>query len=104
MKKGDITIILSVLVIIAASFCALRFFGSAGKTVKISQNNTPIYELSLSEDKEIALSGNTVEIRNGSVRVISADCKNQICVNHKPISKKGESIVCLPNEVIIEIE
>ncbi|MBR7133913.1 MAG: NusG domain II-containing protein [Clostridia bacterium] len=104
MKKGDIAVILSVLAVTAAAFCIIRFTGVRGTTVKISQNNTTLYELSLFEDKKIALSGNTVEIKNGAVSVISADCKNQICVNHKAISKKGESIACLPNKVIVEIE
>mgnify|MGYP003504268919 CR=1 FL=1 len=30
--------------------------------------------------------------------------KNQVCVNSGKISKKGESIVCLPNKVTVEIE
>ena len=52
----------------------------------------------------IELTGNTVEIKDGAVAVTNADCKNQICVNHAAITKKGESIICLPNKVIAEIE
>ena len=33
----------------------------------------------------------------------SADCPNQICVHHGAISHTGETIVCLPNRVVIEI-
>jgi len=33
----------------------------------------------------------------------SADCPNQICVHHSSISHKGETIICLPNRVVIEI-
>ena len=32
-----------------------------------------------------------------------ADCPDQICVRHKAISKSGESIVCLPHKVVVEI-
>ena len=32
-----------------------------------------------------------------------ANCKDLICVKHKPISKNGESIICLPNQVYIEV-
>ena len=32
-----------------------------------------------------------------------SNCKNQICVNTGEISDKGETIVCLPNYVIVEI-
>ena len=42
-------------------------------------------------------------IKDGEAYMQEADCPNQICVHHSPISHKGESIVCLPNRVIIEI-
>ena len=33
----------------------------------------------------------------------SADCPDQICVRQKAISKEGESIICLPNKVVVSI-
>lgn len=47
---------------------------------------------------------NIVEIKNGSVSVSEASCKNQVCVRHGSISRAGESIVCLPNRLVITIE
>ena len=35
--------------------------------------------------------------------MIEADCPDLICVHHKPISRQGESIVCLPHKVIVEV-
>ena len=32
-----------------------------------------------------------------------SDCRNQICVNDGSISQTNQSIVCLPNRVVIEI-
>ena len=32
-----------------------------------------------------------------------ANCRDQICVRHKAISKNGESIICLPHSVYIEV-
>lgn len=104
MKKGDFIVIVSVL-LIAVTFAILFWFsGTAGKTVVISQNNRIVYKAALNTDKTVDLGTNTVSIEGGSVRVTQADCENQICVNHKSISKKGESIVCLPNKVIVEIK
>lgn len=80
------------------------FSPKSGKTVTVKENNKTVYSGSLYENKMVKLAGNTVEIKNGKVRVSSADCKNQICVNHKPISKKGESIICLPTKVLAEVE
>ncbi len=42
-------------------------------------------------------------IKEGEAYMQEADCPNQICVHHSPVSHKGETIVCLPNRVIIEI-
>lgn len=47
---------------------------------------------------------NIVIIESGSVSVSEASCKNQVCVRHGSISHPGESIVCLPNRLIVSIE
>ncbi len=39
----------------------------------------------------------------GKVRMDSADCKDQICVHHKPVSGSRESIICLPHKLVVEI-
>ena len=70
----------------------------------IMENNEVIYTLPLGEDKTVKLKGNTIEIKDGTVDVIWADCKNQVCVNHRKIEKKGEIIICLPNKVSVEIK
>lgn len=43
-------------------------------------------------------------IDDGAAYMESADCPNQICVHHNPVSHKGETIVCLPNRIIVEID
>ena len=50
-----------------------------------------------------ALNGLTMEIQDGEVSMRKADCPDQICKNHKPICKSGETIVCLPHKAVIEI-
>ena len=32
-----------------------------------------------------------------------ANCKDKICVNHNKINKNNESIICLPNKVIVTV-
>lgn len=46
---------------------------------------------------------NLLCITAGSVRMESADCRDQICVHHKPISGSRESIICLPHKLVVEI-
>ena len=46
---------------------------------------------------------NVVRIADGAVEVTEADCSNQICVKHDPISQAGEQIVCLPHGMVVEV-
>ena len=47
---------------------------------------------------------NIVTIADGKVSVTEATCKNQVCVHHGEISMAGESIVCLPNRMVVRID
>lgn len=46
---------------------------------------------------------NLFSVTEGIVAMESADCRDQICVRHKPISAAGESVICLPHRLVIEI-
>lgn len=103
LKKGDIVIIAAALILAVLSAVLIGVFSASGKTVTVKQDNKVVYEGSLFEDKTVKLDGNTAVIEDGKVRMKSADCKNHYCIKQGEISKTGESIVCLPNKVIIEI-
>ncbi len=45
-----------------------------------------------------------IEIVNNKVRVHESDCKNKVCVLAGWISKPGEWVACLPNNVFIVIQ
>lgn len=46
---------------------------------------------------------NLIEIGDGKVRVIEADCPDKLDVKQGYISEPNEIIVCLPNRLVIEI-
>ena len=108
IRKADIVLfILLVLLGGALAFPAL-FMSSGGDTVKVTVNGKPYGTYKLSEDKEITISRsghvNRFRIKDGTVDMVEASCKNQICVHEGKISRSGQSIVCLPNRVSIVIE
>ena len=47
---------------------------------------------------------NIVIVKNQSVRVGEADCKNQVCVKTGAIHYPGEVIACMPHRLIVSIE
>ncbi|MBV5341486.1 MAG: NusG domain II-containing protein [Deltaproteobacteria bacterium] len=46
----------------------------------------------------------TVEIDGAQVRIREAPCSGQVCVRQGWISHPGQSVVCIPGEIIIRIE
>ena len=73
-------------------------------TIRITVDGKEFGTYSLSQDQIIHIGDtNVCEIKDGKVTMKKADCKDQICADHKAIEKSGETIVCLPHKVVIEI-
>lgn len=105
IKKNDVILILIVLAVAAACFLLYIKLGrkDAGK-VTVTVNGQLMDTYSLDDNTEVEVNGtNTFVIENREVKMKEADCPDQICVHQKAISKNKESIICLPNKVVIEI-
>ncbi|EGN48604.1 hypothetical protein HMPREF0991_01484 [Lachnospiraceae bacterium 2_1_58FAA] len=60
---------------------------------------------SLAKDQTIEIQdGNRLRIQNGQAKMEWADCPDQLCVHQKAISRTGESIICLPNQVVVSVQ
>lgn len=46
---------------------------------------------------------NIIEVRNGSIGIISADCPDKLCVKQGFINSSLLPITCLPNRVVIQL-
>lgn len=106
IKKGDI-VILGIAVLVSG--IALWFFqnGKPGTSVRITKNGVTS-EYSIHEDRIVECTGengqlNVIRIENGTVFMEEADCPDQICVKQGAVSKNGEMIICLPNDIFVEI-
>lgn len=106
--RNDIILIGSVIILTLIILIAITLMNKTGNEVIIEQNSKQVAVLDLNKDQEYNLySGgkvcNTVVIKDGEAYMIYADCKDKICVNHNKISKNNESIICLPNKVIVTV-
>lgn len=105
--KNDILLILFFLIMAFVALIFMRFHGKSGAEVRVSVNNREYGVYSLDKNQKITIGEddweNILEIKNGSANMIKADCPDKVCVNHAPISKKGETIVCLPHKVVVEV-
>lgn len=114
MKKNDI-IIIALFVIIAVISGVWFMFSSNSKSqtkyVEIYVDNVLYKKIELTSNmKEQTFTVNTkygwniVHIANGKVNVKDADCPDKICVKSGYIDKPGQSIVCLPHKMVVEIK
>lgn len=108
MKKKDLILICSVLVLAAAFWLvprAVGFFGnSKEQKLRITVSGEEYGTYSLEEDQVIKVGDtNVCEIKDKKVSMISADCPDQLCIHQRLIQLQGETIVCLPNKVVLEI-
>ena len=106
-RRNDVILVLGLLLVIFAAGLALFLFRSVGDTVTVTVNGEKYAEYSLSEDREVEIrvgeGYNILVIEEGRAYVRVASCPDGICSSHRPISHDGESIICLPNKVVIEI-
>ena len=109
MKKRDV-VFLGIL-ILAGLICLLWFllaYRKDGSRVEITVDGNlyGIYALEKSQEIPIKIDGtvtNILVIKDGQANMQKGDCPDQICVKHIPISHAGESIVCLPNRVVVNV-
>lgn len=47
---------------------------------------------------------NIVEIYDGKAFMVRAECPDHLCIKQGKISFEGETVVCLPNRVIVQVK
>ena len=105
MKKRDIILILSVLIVAAALFLVVEMTKKDGAGVVIKVDGKEIAEYSLSENATHELNGGTniLVIENGKAYLSDANCPDKLCVHQGKISRTGEVITCLPNKLTVTV-
>lgn len=88
--------------------CLLLLFApSDHNKVLIRRDGEVLYSLDLSKEKNRTFvipyggSSNTIEIRDGRIRVMEAECPDKVCVRTGWLSSSAIPIVCLPNHLEI---
>ena len=108
IRKADIILALVLIIIGTGVSFMLSRSNVTGSQVVVQVDGKIYGTYSISENRSIPIrqgkKTNTVLIKDGKVSMSEASCHNQVCVKHKSIHTTGESIICLPNKVIIKIQ
>jgi len=113
-KKWDIILIV---LLICLSFIPELVFGVImgknynGTYAEVTVDGKPYKKILLSEhrgDEKIDIKTeygyNIIELKDESIGIIDADCRDRICIKSGFISKPGQLSVCLPHKLMVEIK
>jgi len=89
-------------------FFIFRFLKVPGGSAVVRVSGKEYGTYSLSQDQIIEIRGkdsgtNLLVIQNGKASIEEASCPDLLCVHQGSVYRQGESIICLPNEVVVEI-
>lgn len=105
IKKNDIILIVSILLIVMAVFLVIALTREDGAYVVVKVNGQEVGKYSLDEDGEYELNGGTniLRIEGGKAYLTDADCPDHLCIKQGKIDHTGETITCLPNKLTVTV-
>lgn len=107
-RIGDIFVI-AVIVVVSVVLMFLPVFGRADYAViYVNGNEFGRFALNSRESETVMVSTdygfNVVKIENGKVWVTESNCKDKLEMKAGAISRAGQSLVCLPNRMVVTVE
>ncbi len=93
----------ALLVVLLVVMLLVIFLPPAGSEVEIYRDGQLIATYPLDQNRAFEVGGVRINIFNGHVDVVEADCPDQLCVHARSISTSGSSIICVPNRLVVKI-
>lgn len=107
--KADVILLLAIFFVLVLAVTFSFLLKKEGASVVITVEGKVYRTVPLAKDQEIEIQkdGNVINIlsiREGKADMTAATCPDKLCVHQKPVSKSGETIVCMPHEVVVEVK
>lgn len=109
-RRGDICLIGGFLIVGIGLLCFVYLHGQnhQGNRVLVQVDGECVKSFWQEEEVEYTIKSdkgeNVLRISQGKVWLSEADCPDKICVNTGKIQYPGQSIICLPHKVVVEIK
>lgn len=106
IKPGDWLVALAGMALVASLFLTL-WGHAAGTTLIIRSAGKVVAEADLAQNRDFEITGplgtTVVSVENRRVRVAKDPSPRQYCVKQGWLSQAGETALCLPNQVSVEL-
>ena len=106
--RSDLLLIAALLLTGLIMSSLIFFHRQDGRQAVVRVDGQIVAQLPLAQDARypVEFEGavtNVLVIQDGAVRMEEADCPDHLCIHRGAIRYAGDSIVCLPNKVVVEI-
>lgn len=105
-RPGDYLLAAAVLIVSLGGVIAPLCHGARPDRASIYRAGKLVQSLDLRADRivrDVAGAGMDLEIREGRVRVARTECPRKVCRQAGWVSGQGRTIVCIPNQILIEL-
>ncbi len=107
LTRYDAFLIAGLIVIALLGLVAVRYMAGGVDTVVVQADGKEVFRVPLADDGRLSADGprgkTEIEIKDGRVRVIDSPCRRKTCVHTGWIDKAYQTIVCMPNRVVIRL-
>ncbi|MBP3488014.1 MAG: NusG domain II-containing protein [Roseburia sp.] len=110
VSRNDIIFLAVLAAVVAVVFLVFSVVGNKedGAYVLVTIDGEEYGTYSLWQEQEVPIiqdgvTTNVLVIEDGFADMTEADCPDKLCVHQKAISKNNETIVCLPNKVVVQV-
>lgn len=107
-NMADLWLIGACVIIGIGLLVSYAIFARKGDTVIVKVEGIIVAEYAFSENGEYRIETpdggyNLLKIENNEAYLLEANCPDRLCVGMGKIRTSGQSIICLPHRVVIEV-
>ena len=107
MNKNDLLLIIPIFIISLFVIFLLKFSNNQAKNALIFYENEQVLKVPLNINKTYNVKGYNgdvlIEVNNNRIRVNQENSPHNLCSKQGYIDSSYETIVCLPNKIVVKI-
>lgn len=105
-SKFDLVVI-SLVILFSGGMVARSVWQSApASEALIYKDSRLLRQVSLAKDRVFDIDGGKmrIQVKGNRIKISGSDCPQHVCVHTGWIQYSGQTIVCVPNKVVIEVK
>ncbi len=104
LKKGDILLIIAVVILCIVLFLSGVLSSRAGTVAKVYADGEIVKTIELNavaEEYNFSVGEVEFNVSKGEISFLSSDCRDGLCVSYGRLTRAGEVMACVPNRVVV---